>query len=605
MNLFDFINILKKENELIEIDEPVSTELEITEIVDRIIKSENYNKALLFKNNGTKFPLLINAFGSDKRILLALNSNSWEELCNRINNLINLITDKSSIYKKILKLYNIYNITRSKIKHRKGKCQEVVYNNPDVNILPVLKCWPLDGGRFITLPVVHTLNPLTNKLNTGMYRLQVIDKDKLIVHWHVHKDGAENYRLYREKGLKIPVAITLGGSPVYSYCSTAPLPPQISEYVLAAFLLNKRVKFVKCLTQNIYIPDDVDIVIEGYIEPSEKLALEGPFGDHTGFYSLPDYYPIMHITAITHKKNAFYPSTIVGIPPQEDYYFIKATEHIFKPLLRLMLPEIIDIKMPFYGVAHNLLLIQIKSNYPAHSNKVAHFVWGNGQLMFTKVIIITDKSLDNEKYLFYDILIQENITNRIFISFGPSDVLEHSGLENLKGGKMLIDATNLNTNIDKNFFEEINLKKIFNDYEYLQLNKKAFLINVDITTFNINNLINEIKEAEIFNEEVIIFVKDKNLRNNDFKTIMWHFLSNFDPVCDFIKVNKDNNKKVIIFDGTPKYRRKTTPNPVVMSEEIIKKIDKKWNKIFSNIPLIKSPSLEFKCIFYGKNYFME
>ncbi|MCX7954024.1 MAG: menaquinone biosynthesis decarboxylase [Bacteroidales bacterium] len=604
MALIDFIHKLDKENQLVIINEFINPELEITEIVDRISKSDNYNKALLFNNNGTIFPILINAFGNDKRILLALNSSSWDELINRIGNFFNLLTRNYSLFKKIAEFYKAYKYTRHHIKRKKGKCQEIIYKNPNLNLLPILKCWPFDGGKFITLPIVHTLNPQTKQVNAGVYRLQVLNENTLIIHWHIHKDGAHNYTYYKEQKIKIPVAIVLGGNPIYTYCATAPLPSQISEYFLASFLLNKQINFVKCLTQEIYVPDDADIVIEGYIDPNEKLHLEGPFGDHTGFYSLPDYYPIMHVTAITHRKNAIYPAIIVGIPPQEDYYFIKATEAIFKPIIKLLLPEIIDIKMPFYGVAHNLLLVQIKDNYPAHSNKIAHFIWGNGQLMFTKVIIVTDINIKNEKELFSNILLQTNIEKRIFISYGPSDVLEHASEENLKGGKLLIDATKLSNNI-QNIPDEYQLKKFFeNMYEYYALNNKAYVINVDALSFDVNSFIKAIENIKIVNPEVIIFIKDKNLKSKDYRIIIWHFLSNFDPVSDCI-VLPNENKKFIILNGIPKFKRKKTPNPVIMNEETIELINKKWHKIFPNIPIIPSPSKEFKNIFYGNNYFVD
>ena len=330
-----FISVLEEQNEIIRINEYVNPVLEITEITDRISKSENQNKALLFENNGTNFPLLINSFGSNKRICLALGINNLDGFGERIKTIAEIINPKSlSVNDKIKlipKFNNIISLLPKNIRNR-GDCQQFINKNPDINELPVLKCWPFDGGKFITLPVVHTYSPLNNKRNVGMYRMQILSESETGMHWHRHKGGAQHYNEYKKLGKKMPVAVILGGDPIYTYVATAPLPDDIDEYIFAGFLRNKRIKLVKCITNDIYVPNDADFVIEGFIDPEEELIKEGPFGDHTGFYSLTEWYPKFHITCITHKKDAVYPATIVGIPPQEDKWFAKATERIFYEL---------------------------------------------------------------------------------------------------------------------------------------------------------------------------------------------------------------------------------------------------------------------------------
>ncbi len=323
-NLEQFIHLLESENELLRITEFVSPELEITEVTDRVSKVGG--KALLFENNGTEFPLLINAFGSEKRMCLALGVEKLDDIGHAIENLLKELSEpKNGFFQKLKLLPTLKQVASwmPKISYGKGECQHVVMEKPDLNLLPVIKCWPFDGGKFITLPVVNTADPVTNMRNVGMYRMQVFSDNLTGMHWHLHKNSARHYNEYKALGKKMPVTVTLGGDPAYTYAATAPMPDNFDEYLLAGFLRKKKVELVKCLTNDIYIPRDVDIVIEGYVDPSEELIFEGPFGDHTGFYSLADYYPKFHVTCITHRKNAVYPATIVGIPPQEDEWLGK------------------------------------------------------------------------------------------------------------------------------------------------------------------------------------------------------------------------------------------------------------------------------------------
>mgnify|MGYP006286040397 FL=1 len=397
-SLNSFIDQLEKAGELIRIKEFVNPQLEITEITDRFSKQGDGGKALLFENNGTNFPLLINAFGSSRRMNLALGVDSLDNIGKRIEDLLVEVTSpKASFMDKLKLLPTLKNISNFMPRKRKGKgkSQEVLMDPADMSKLPVLTCWPSDGGPFVTLPMVITKDPENNIRNVGMYRMQVFDKDLTGMHWHKHKVGARHFEAYKRLKKKMPVAVALGGDPALTYAATAPLPDNIDEFLLAGFLRNKPVDMVKAVSQDIDVPADADIIIEGYIDPEEDFIWEGPFGDHTGFYSLADWYPKLHITAITHRKDAVYPATIVGIPPMEDAWIAKATERIFlSPIKFAFLPEIIDIDMPAEGVAHNLVIVKIKKSYPGQAIKAAHALWGAGQMMFTKVMIVVDEQFN-------------------------------------------------------------------------------------------------------------------------------------------------------------------------------------------------------------------
>ncbi|MBQ1883968.1 MAG: UbiD family decarboxylase, partial [Bacteroidales bacterium] len=358
--LRDFIATLKNNGELKIIDRFVDPVLQISEFTDRECKQPGGGKALLFTNTGTNFPVITNMYGSVSRICAALRCNNLVEKEDEIKDFFRLLTSpKDTFAKKISALPQLKKITDffPKVKSGRGECQEVIMQNPDLAIIPVLKTWPYDGGRFITLPMVNTRDPETHIRNIGMYRVQILTENTTAMHWHRHKTGARHYEVYKSLGKKMPVAIAIGGDPAYAYCATAPLPDGVDEYMLAGFIRKKSVKLVKCITQpEIEVPADVDFVIEGYIDPKEDLVYEGPFGDHTGFYSLADYYPKLHVTAITHRKDAIYPATIVGIPPMEDAYIAAATEQIFKfPIKAAFVPELEDMHMPDCGVQHNIV----------------------------------------------------------------------------------------------------------------------------------------------------------------------------------------------------------------------------------------------------------
>src|SRR5690606_20891708 len=391
-NLQHFIDTLEKKGELVRIKEFVDPRLEITEVTDRV--SKRYGPALLFENTGTDFPLLINSMGNYKRMCMALGVKQMDDVTREIEQLFKELTGpRDGILDKLKMLPKLGKIASwmPKVVSGKGACQEVVMKDPDITRFPVLTCWPEDGGPFLTLPIIHTKDPRTGIRNVGMYRMQVFGPKLTAMHWHKHKVSARHFNEYKKLGQRMPVAVALGGDPVYTYCSTAPLPDNIDEYMLAGFLRKQRVELVQCLTQDVQVPADADIIIEGYIDPEEEFILEGPFGDHTGYYSLADYYPKFHITCITHKKNAVYPATIVGIPPQEDAWIGKATERIFlAPIKMTMVPEIVDMVLPMEGVFHNLVIVKIKKEYPGQALKVMNSLWGAGQMMFTKMMIVVD-----------------------------------------------------------------------------------------------------------------------------------------------------------------------------------------------------------------------
>ena len=394
--LSSYIRKLEEEGELHRIKSFVNPVLEITDIADRVFKAGG--KALLFENTGTRFPLLINAFGSGKLISLALSQTDISSAAAEIEKIPGLLTRKhASLLNKISALPKLLELSKflPATSRKKGKCQQIVINDPDLSIFPVLKCWPHDGGRFFTLPMVHTSDPETGATNVGMYRIQILNASTAAMHWHRHKTGAKHFEAWKKKKCRMPVTVTLGGDPVYAYSATAPLPENINEYILAGFLRKKKVRLVKCLTNDLYIPEDADIVIEGYVDPDEGLVVEGPFGDHTGFYSLEDYYPRFHVKCITYSENAVYPATIVGIPPQEDAFLAEATEKIFLAPVKLALqPEIEDFHMPDAGTAHNLLIVKISKSYPGQGLKVVSSLMGTGQMMFAKYVFVVSGTVN-------------------------------------------------------------------------------------------------------------------------------------------------------------------------------------------------------------------
>ena len=441
-DLREFIQLLERKGLLKRIKVEVDPILEISEINDRVVKAGG--PALFFeKPKGAKFPCVVNLFGSYERMKLALKVDDFDEIGKEILEFINPEIPRNFLQKlkQLSKLKKLANFLPKYVKN--GPCKEVIIKeNPSLDIFPILKTWPKDGGRFITLPLVFTKDPETGERNCGMYRMQVYDSRTTAIHWHVHKDGARHYKKAENMGKRLEVAVAIGADPAVIYAATAPLPEGIDEMLFAGFIRKQPVQMVKCETIDMEVPANAEIVLEGYCSPGEK-RLEGPFGDHTGYYSLQDEYPVFHITCITHRKDAIYTATIVGKPPMEDCYIAKATERIFLPILKRQIPEIVDINLPIEGVFHNIAIVAINKRYPGHARKVMYALWGMGQMSFTKIIIVVDAWVNVHDISEVIWRIGNNVDPKrdVVIVEGPLDVLEHASYIASYGGKMGIDAT--------------------------------------------------------------------------------------------------------------------------------------------------------------------
>lgn len=439
-NIREFIERLTKDGLLLRIKEEVDPELEVSAIVNRVIK--NNGPALLFENlKDSSFPLVTNLFGSIERVNIALGVSSLSQIAERIEEIFETepkggLLDKIKLLPKLYEASQFFpNITKN------APCQEIIRDEPNLLEFPHLKLWPDDGGRFITLPLVFTKGR-DGKRNCGMYRMQIFDEKTTGMHWHPNKDGAKHYLSYKKGKEKMPVAVALGGSPSVIYSATAPLPFGFDEMLFAGFLRKSPVSMVKCKTIDIEVPAESEIILEGYILPDEERE-EGPFGDHTGYYSSIEKFPVFHIDCITHRKEPIYPATVVGKPPMEDCYIAKATSIIFLPLIKRLIPEIIDINLPIEGVFHNLAIVKIKKEYPGAGRKVASALWGFGQLATTKVIVIVPDDVDVHNLSDVSWRVLSNIDPRrdVFFVDGPVDILDHASPYFGFGSKMGIDAT--------------------------------------------------------------------------------------------------------------------------------------------------------------------
>ena len=501
----DFVQRLDGAGELKRINQPVATELEITELADREMKSPGGGKALLIEKptvNGvvSPFPIAINTMGSHRRMAMSLGAGSVEEVAAELGSLMKA-KPPMGFMEAIKLLGTALDLRHAKPKLVKdGPCKERVHKfdaplsrtepwpaAPDISTpnlptaainspspaqrsgvgegrgegglktqdsglatapptllnLPIMKCWPLDGGRFVTLPCVVTRDPDTGERNVGMYRIQIYDDRTTGVHWQLQKVGARHGRRYYETRARMPVAIFLGGDPVFTFAATAPLPDGLDEFLLAGYLRKKSVELVKCATNDLEVPANSDFVIEGYVDPREPLRDEGPFGDHTGYYTLPEPYPVFHVTAITHRKDAVYPATIVGMPPMEDFYMGSASVKLFLPIFKMNFPEIVDIALPAEGVFHNLVFVSIKKTYPMQAYKIMHGLWGMGQMMFTKYIVVVDDDVDvhNTSDVLFRLCANTDPQRDSIFTKGPADVLDHATSEMAVGSKLGIDAT--------------------------------------------------------------------------------------------------------------------------------------------------------------------
>jgi 4-hydroxy-3-polyprenylbenzoate decarboxylase len=440
-----FVRALEQRGELVRVRPRVDARLEVAAIADRVTKAAG--PALLFENvSGSTFPLLINAFGSRRRMSLALGVEDLEEHARAIEDLVRTRAPSTArdLAEMALRLPELAHVPPRAA--ARAACHDVVRTGTDVDLdaLPILTCWPNDGGPFITLPQVITRDPETRTRNVGCYRMQKLDGRTTAMHWQVHKTGARHFRRARELDLpRLEVAVALGGDPALTYAATAPLPDGIDEWMFAGFLRKRAVGTVRCKTVDLEVPADADFVLEGYVDPREELAFEGPFGDHTGYYTPVDRFPRFHVTALTHREAAVYPATVVGPPPMEDEWLGKATERLFLPLLRMLFPEIIDMNLPVHGAFHNLVLVSIKKQYPFHAARVAHGLWGSGQMSFSKVICLVDEDVDVQDLGQVAWRLLANLDPKRDFAFvdGPIDQLDHGANQALWGSKVCIDGT--------------------------------------------------------------------------------------------------------------------------------------------------------------------
>jgi 4-hydroxy-3-polyprenylbenzoate decarboxylase len=450
--LSEFIRAIDSAGELHRITAPVRVHLELTEIADRVSKQPGGGKALLFDHpvlrDGSRspFPVAINLFGSMRRMAIALGVDNLDRVGERITELLDLKVPDGLLGKLSL-LPRLMEVAKFPPRTRSGKpaCQEIVWQGDEIDLdrIPVLTCWPEDGGPYVTLTMVISKDPARGIRNVGMYRVQQLDKRSVAMHWQRHKTGAEHMRQMAERGERMPVCIAIGADPASVYSASAPLPPNIDEFLFAGFLRREPVRLAKAVTCDLEVPADAEFVIEGYIDPAEALVVEGPFGDHTGFYSEADLYPKVHVTAVTMRRDPVYATTIVGRPPMEDFYLGHATERIFLPLLKLTTPEIVDYHMPAEGGFHNLVFVSIDKKYPGHADKVMHALWGQGLMSLAKVLVVVDKEVNvrNPTEAWWVALNNIDPERDVRFTMGPVDVLDHASRAFTYGSKMGIDAT--------------------------------------------------------------------------------------------------------------------------------------------------------------------
>jgi 4-hydroxy-3-polyprenylbenzoate decarboxylase len=561
---------------------------------------------------------------------MALGVDSLDSIAKEIEDLFKLLASpKENMLDKLRLLPKLGQFASwmPKIIKGRGACQESIIMDPDLSKIPVLTCWPKDGGPFITLPVIHTKDLETNSRNVGMYRMQVFGPTLTGMHWHKHKVSAKHFSAYKKAGVKMPVAVSLGGDPVYAYSATAPLPENVDEYMLAGFLRKKKVELVRCITQpEIEVPADADIIIEGYVDPADDLIWEGPFGDHTGYYSLADWYPRFHVTAVTHRKNAVYPATIVGIPPQEDAWLGKATERIFlAPIKMTMVPEIMDMDMPVEGVFHNLVITQISKDYAGQGQKVMNAMWGAGQMMFNKILVLADQGIKIQAYKELTTYVFSNLNPATDISFstGPMDVLDHSCSKMGFGGKMCIDGTNkMPEEQDEDYhcpplkISSAELKELLLAYSPSIRDVNTQLIEEGIPCIllaieknkpgHIRELHSAIAALPTMASIKMILYVEHTVNPNDLATSLWRFCNNLDPKRDsyLFKSNGFPYTACMGLDGTRKTKeldnfQRDWPNIIVADQATIEKVDKKWGQLGIG-SFIASPSLKYKGQIYGE-----
>ena len=591
-SLRDFIGRLEMAGELVRVKEPVSPILEITEIADRVSKSRGGGVALLFENvEGAAMPVLINAFGSRHRMAMALGTENVESIARDIEQLIHLkppesFGEKLAMIPTLIRMASI----PPTVAFGPTPCQEVVMMGDEVNLLemPILKCWPDDGGRFITMPCVFTKS-LSGVRNVGMYRMQVYNARTTGMHWHIHKDGASNYDEHARAGRqRMEVAVAIGCDPAVVYAATAPLPPGVDELALAGFIRGKPVHLVKCRTVDLEVPAEAEIVLEGYVNIGET-RIEGPFGDHTGYYSLADSYPVFHVTAVTRRQNPIYLTTIVGKPPMEDCYMGKATERIFLPLLRTMNPEIVDYDLPWEGVFHNCVIVSLRARYPAQARKLLSALWGAGQMAFAKMILAVNENVNvhNYRQVARELLNRVDIEHGLIVTEGVLDALDHSAPQPLRGAKLGIDATGPapNTEIREADFGPFGaacganpeiaawsapLRDVANPLVIVAARKKG--------PGDAMRIARAAAAGDTAGAVKIILTVDGEVVPSDYSVALWKFFNNVDPRRDLVFENGR-----LFIDATKKLREeghpREWPDELVMDADIRQMVTRKWPRL--------------------------
>jgi 4-hydroxy-3-polyprenylbenzoate decarboxylase len=594
-DLQSFVAELERRGDLLRVREPVSAELEITEIADRMVKAGG--PALLFENVvGKAFPLVIGLYGTRERMALALGAKSLDAIGARIKDLteVKLGGGLLGLASNLPKLKELASLPPKRV--RSGPVQEVVWRGDEVDLtkLPVLTCWPRDGGPFITLPLVISKDPETGEPNVGMYRMQVYDKATTGMHWQRHKTGAKHLEKAKRLGRRLEVAVALGGDPALTYAATAPIPPipGINEFSLTGFLRGRSIELTKALTVDLEVPANAEFVLEGYVDPEEPWRPEGPFGDHTGFYTLEDLYPVFHVTAVTMRQNPLYPATIVGRPPMEDAYLIEASERIFLVPAQLILPEVVDYHMPPAGIAHNLVNVVIKKEYPGQAYKVANGLLGLGQMMFAKVLLVTDEPVKPQEHLaFWRAVLKNAVPGRDSqFAKGPIDVLDHSSRSWSYGSKLIVDGTRKHDEEGANAAwtanetrpqaslpahqDVLKQQQIAGGFWFLTTEKQRAGQGRELGAWAAAR-----PEAAGVR---LIAVLDYETDPEDFEDCIWTLLNNIDPERD-VTVMEGPSGPVFVMDGTPKLPEegfhRGWPEKITMTEAVKRKVDALWPQL--------------------------
>jgi 4-hydroxy-3-polyprenylbenzoate decarboxylase len=606
-DLQGFIALLEQRGQLVRVTAPVSHDLEITEIADRLMKTGG--PAVIFENViGKNFPVAINLMATRERMAWALGVNELEDIPNRLRKLLDIKLGGGifGMLSNLPKLKEVIALPPKRV--RSAPVQEVIWRGDAVDLekIPVLKCWELDGGPFVTLPLVITNDPETGEMNMGMYRMQVMSKNTTGMHWQRHKTGAKHLEKAKKLGKRLEVAVAIGGDPALIYAATAPIPPVpgINEYSLTGWLRGRGQEVVRGVTVGLEVPANAEFILEGYIDPNEPWVVEGPFGDHTGFYTLEDMYPLFHVTAVTMRKDATYPATIVGRPPMEDAFLIETTERIFLVPAQLILPEIADYHLPPCGIAHNLVNVCIKKTYPGQAYKVANGMFGLGQAMFTKVAVVCESggALPQDNLAFWhEALLHCEPGRDTVITKGPTDVLDHSSREWSYGSKLIIDGTKKSWEEGKAVAwkpafprDAHNLPKLDGILAQSQLGGGIWWVAVQKTAAH-QGL--EIGKALAATPEAagirLIGIVDELTDVLDVEDCFWTLLNNIDPERDSSIVAGETGN-VLVLDGSRKIKEegfsRQWPQKITMHPDVVKKVDARWEEYKLGVPMPPSPT---------------